>query len=311
MTPKIPEKKDAVVLESPEDVAVAARVRDYAILLKPRVMSLVVFSGVAGLYMAPGRLDVWTALSAILYIAMGAGGAGAINMWYDRDIDLEMTRTQDRPVPAGRMEPKHALWVGTALSVISVVAMTFLVNKAAAALLALTIVYYVFIYTMWLKRRTPQNIVIGGASGAFPPMIGWAAATGGVDAGALALFAIIFIWTPPHFWALALYRCGDYAKAGVPMLPVVAGVRATKKQILAYSALLAPVTLTPVFLGLSGLLYAAAAVLLDAWLLVHALRVWRDDAETQEGTAKPMFLFSIIYLFLIFVFMMLDKALNV
>lgn len=299
---------DVAALKSPEDVAAFARVRDYAVLLKPRVMSLVVFSGVAGLYMAPGELDLWTTLNAILYIALGAGGSGAVNMWYDRDIDLEMSRTKNRPVPAGRMAPGHALWMGTVLSVLSVAAMTMLVNKAAAALLALTIVYYVFIYTMWLKRRTPQNIVIGGASGAFPPMIGWAAVTGGVDVGSLALFAIIFIWTPPHFWALALYRCGDYAKAGVPMLPVVSGVRATKKQILAYSVLLVPVTLMPVYLGMAGLLYGAAAVALNGWMLRHALRVWSDESEIQETTAKPMFLYSILYLFLIFVFMMADKA---
>ncbi|OHC73819.1 MAG: protoheme IX farnesyltransferase [Rhodospirillales bacterium RIFCSPLOWO2_12_FULL_58_28] len=295
-------------MKSPEDVAAFARVRDYAVLLKPRVMSLVVFSGVAGLYMAPGKLDLWTALNAILYIAIGAGGSGAVNMWYDRDIDLEMSRTKNRPVPAGRMAPSHALWVGTVLSVLSVAAMTMLVNKAAAALLALTIVYYVFIYTMWLKRRTPQNIVIGGASGAFPPMIGWAAVTGSVDIGSIALFAIIFIWTPPHFWALALYRCSDYAKAGVPMLPVVSGVRATKKQILAYSVLLVPVTLMPVYLGMAGIFYGAAALALDGWLLRHALRVWGDESEIQEATAKPMFLYSILYLFLIFVFMMADKA---
>ena len=317
-TPEIPEENDTpieapregvVSLESAEDVAVAARVRDYAILFKPRVMSLVVFSGATGLYMAPGTLDVPTGLMAILCIAAGAGGSGAINMWYDRDIDLKMTRTKDRPIPAGRMAPTAALWTGCISSVLSVAMMAVLVNTAAAALLTLTIAYYVFIYTIWLKRRTPQNIVIGGASGAFPPMIGWAAVTGGVDPESLILFAIIFVWTPPHFWALALYRCADYARAGVPMLPVVSGVRATKIQILAYSVLLVPVTLLPVFLGMSHALYGVAAAVLDAWLLMHALRVWRDDTESVEGTARPMFLFSIIYLFLIFVFMMADKAL--
>ena len=291
---------------SPEAIAQRARLSDYALLLKPRVMSLVVFSGLAGLMMAPGTIDPLTATLAVLMIAIGAGASGAVNMWYDRDIDAFMSRTQNRPIPAGRMAPINALWTGIVLSIVSVVVMALWVNAFAAVMLAMTIAYYIFIYTMWLKRRTPQNIVIGGASGAFPPMIGWAAVTGGADLGAWILFAIIFFWTPPHFWALALFRSGDYAKAGVPMLPVVAGVRATKKQILAYSILLVPITLAPLAVGMSGWIYGAGALILDAWLLVHAMRVWRDE----EGTAaRPLFFFSILYLFLIFIFMLADKAL--
>jgi len=290
---------------SPEAVAVASRVKDYALLLKPRVMSLVVFTGVVGLALAPGAVEPWVAVAAVLWIAVGAGAAGAINMWYDRDIDQQMIRTMRRPIPAGRVAPARALGVGIVLSVVSVIAMALTVNAMAAVLLVVTIAYYVFIYTMWLKRRTPQNIVIGGAAGAFPPMIGWAAVTGGVSVESLILFAIIFMWTPPHFWALALFRCGDYAKAGVPMLPVVAGVRATKNQILAYSLLLVPITLLPVAVGMSGAVYGIAALGLGAVLLRHAVRVRRDDTDKA---ARPMFLFSILYLFLIYVFLLIDRA---
>ncbi|MCC2112300.1 MAG: heme o synthase, partial [Hyphomicrobiales bacterium] len=201
----------------------SARARDYALLMKPRVMSLVVFTGIVGLVMAPGAIDLWTATVAVLCIALGAGAAGAVNMWYDRDIDAFMARTRKRPLPDGRVAPVEALWLGIAASIISVITMTLAVNPMAGTLLAATIAYYVFIYTIWLKRRTPQNIVVGGASGAFPPMIGWAAVTGGVDWGSAILFLIIFIWTPPHFWALALYRTEDYRRVNVPMLPVVAG----------------------------------------------------------------------------------------
>ena len=305
------EKFDAsetvVAPTSPEFVAARAGggLRDYALLLKPRVMTLVVFSGFVGLMLAPGGIDGWTAVLAVACIAVGAGGAGALNMWYDRDIDMLMTRTMNRPVPAGRIGPAQALWFGVVLSAISVLVMALAVNQLAAVLLAVTIVYYVFIYTTWLKRRTPQNIVIGGASGAFPPMIGWAAVTGDVGIEALILFAIIFLWTPPHFWSLALYRSGDYARAGVPMLPVVAGVRATKKQILIYSVLLVPVTLLPSLVGMSGPFYGVSAGLLGAWLLVHGVRVWRDPTGT---TARPMFLYSILYLSLIFAALLVDRV---
>ena len=286
------------------EALVSARASDYALLLKPRVMSLVVFTGVVGLFLAPGEIAPWTAAMSVFCIALGAGAAGAINMWYDRDIDQQMTRTMNRPIPAGRMKPARALLLGIILSMISVFAMALAVNTFAAFLLSLTIAYYVFVYTIWLKRRTPLNIVVGGASGAFPPMIGWAAVTGGLGLESLALFAIIFTWTPPHFWSLALFRCGDYANAGVPMLPVVAGLRETKKQILAYSLALVPLTFAPVALGMSGLVYAAALVL-GVWLLRLAVAVWRDDTVKA---AKPMFFFSIFYLFLIFVFLLVDRV---
>lgn len=282
------------------------RLADYAIILKPNVMSLVVFTAMVGMLVAPGHIDPLTGLIAILCIAVGAGAAGAINMWYDRDIDREMARTRERPIPAGRMRPALALVFGSVLAVASVAAMAALVNALAAALLAATLVYYVFIYTMWLKRRTPQNIVIGGASGALPPVVGWAAVSGSVDAGAVALFAIIFLWTPPHSWALALFRREDYARARVPMLPVVAGEPATRLQILVYSLLLVPASLAPLVVGLAGPLYGVVALGLGVMLLRHALRVWRDDTDRS---ARPLFGFSILYLFLIFVALLTDTAL--
>ena len=229
-----------------------SEVRDYVLLLKPRVMSLVVFTAFAGLVVAPGHLHPLLATVAILCIAVGAGASGAINMWYERDIDAGMARTRNRPLPRGRIAPGDALGFGVVLAVVSVVMMGLAVNHVAAGLLALTICFYVFVYTMWLKRRTPQNIVIGGASGAFPPMIGWAAVTGQVSVESLLLFAIIFLWTPPHFWSLSLFRAGDYGKVGIPMLPVVAGKRETKRQMLLYSFVLVPVTLGPWLIGMSG-----------------------------------------------------------
>jgi len=282
------------------------RLQDYALLLKPRVMSLVVFTAACGLILAPGNIDLDTALAAIICIAVGAGASGAINMWYDQDIDRIMRRTQNRPIPAGRMHPKEALVFGSILSIGSVATMYYWVNWQAATLLALTILYYVFIYTIWLKRRTPQNIVIGGASGAFPPMIGWVAVTGDIGLGAVALFAIIFLWTPPHSWALALFRRGDYAAADVPMMPVVAGERETKRQMLRYTVLMIAATLSPVAIGMSGLVYglAAAGMGLEFWR--RCWRVWKDD-EAQEKTAKPLFLFSILYLFVIFVALLVDR----
>lgn len=286
-------------------------VADYVALLKPRVMSLVVYTGLVGLLLAPGGVHPFIAVVAVLCIAVGAGAAGAINMWYERDIDALMARTHTRPLPAGRMAPGEALGFGIVLAVGSVTVMALGVNWTAAALLALSIGFYVFIYTIWLKRRTPQNIVIGGAAGAFPPMIGWAAVTGDVSLMPLALFAIIFMWTPPHFWALALYRDGDYARAGIPMLPVVAGIRETKRQILIYTVLLLPVTLTPWFLGAAGLLYAGVAVVLGLAFLWHALRVLagggQDDVD--EPRARRMFRFSILYLFLLFTTLVADKLL--
>jgi protoheme IX farnesyltransferase len=280
--------------------------RDYAILLKPRVMSLVVFTALVGMLLAPTPVAPVTGLIAIACIALGAGASGAINMWYDRDIDGVMLRTRNRPLPAGRLRPRTALLFGTALACAAVTTMASLVNGTAAALLGLTIAYYVFVYTVWLKRRTPQNIVIGGASGAFPPMIGWAAATGHLGWGALALFVIIFLWTPPHSWALALFRKGDYDRAGVPMMPVVAGERSTRAQILAYTCVLVPATFAPIAVGISSWLYGVAAAILGGEMLRHAFLVYRDDGVRS---ARGLFLFSILYLFLIFAALLLDRAL--
>jgi protoheme IX farnesyltransferase len=282
-----------------------ACVSDYIALLKPRVMSLVVFTGLAGVTVAPGELHPLLSLVAVLCIAVSAGAAGAINMWYDRDIDAVMERTRSRPVPTGRVSADEALGFGVTLSLFSVMLMGLAVNWTAAALLALASAFYVFVYTMWLKRRTPQNIVIGGAAGAFPPMIGWAAVTGSVDLQSAVLFLIIFMWTPPHFWALALFREGDYAKAGVPMMPVVAGVESTKRQMLLYTVLLVPITLLPSFLGTAGPLYGVAAALLGLRFLQLAVRVLRDDTVRH---AKSMFGYSIVYLFALFAILMLDRA---
>src|SRR6202521_2092390 len=230
-----------------------ANIGDYVALTKPRVMSLVVFTALVGLMVAPGGIDPFAGVVALLCIAAGAGAAGALNMWYDADIDAVMARTAMRPIPSGRVSRSEALVFGLMLGMCAILALGTLLNTAAAALLALTIAFYVLVYTMWLKRRTPQNIVIGGAAGALPPLIGWAAVTGDVGWGAIALFAIIFFWTPPHFWALSLYRAGEYAAAGVPMLPVVAGARETKRQMLLYTLVLWPVTAVPWLLGLAGL----------------------------------------------------------
>ena len=298
---------------SPDGGALAAAdstIRDFVALLKPRVMSLVVFTGFVGLVMAPGSLHPVLAAIAILCIAVAAGAAGAINMWYERDVDALMARTRNRPIPAGRMDPAEALGFGIVLSIGSVTVMALAVNFAAAALLALSIGFYVFIYTIWLKRRTPQNIVIGGAAGAFPPMIGWAAVTGDVSAASVALFAIIFMWTPPHFWALALYRAGDYAKAGIPMLPVTSGHEETRRQILFYTLALLPVTVTPWLIGIVGDLYLIAAAVLGAIFLAGAIAVWREgrDANRAEAAAKRLFGYSIVYLFLLFLLMMIDRV---
>src|SRR5476649_2053120 len=251
--------------------ATPTRVRDYVDLLKPRVMSLVVFTGLIGIVIAPVHLHPFEAFLAVLAIALGSGAAGAINMWYERDLDALMERTRNRPLPAGRVAPDDALALGVLLSIFSVLLMSLATNFVAAGLLTAAILFYVFVYTVWLKRRTPQNIVIGGAAGAFPPMIGWSAATGDVSSVGIALFLLIFLWTPPHFWALALYRSDDYRRAGVPMLPVVAGPRHTKRQMLIYTLILVPVSLALTLLGAVGWIYGVTAVVLGLAFIGHAV----------------------------------------
>ena len=285
----------------------AAEVGDYLALLKPRVMSLVVFTAFVGLVLAPVPMHPVMAFTALLCIAVGAGSAGALNMWYDADIDARMTRTRGRPIPGGRILPGEALGFGLLLAVFSVVILSLLVNLAAGALLAFTIFFYVVIYTMWLKRWTPQNIVIGGAAGAFPPMIGWAAATGGVSLESFLLFLIVFFWTPPHFWALALYRTEDYARAGIPMLPVVAGEGETLRQILLYTLILAPLGVSPWLIGFAGPVYGVAAALTGAIMLGLAIRLRLDRSDRA---AKHLFAFSILYLFLLFAFLLIDRAIG-
>lgn len=302
------------VLANHHDSAVAVpvpSVGDFVQLLKPRVMSLVVFTGFVGLVIAPGTLHPLLAMVAILCIAIGSGAAGAINMWYDRDIDAIMERTAKRPIPAGRVAPEDAVVFGGLLSLFSVTLLGLATNWVAGGLLAAAILFYVFVYTVWLKRRSPHNIVIGGAAGAFPPMIGWAAVTGDVSAMPLILFAIIFFWTPPHFWALALFRSDDYGRAGVPMLPVVAGRRTTKLHMLAYTILLLPLTLSPYFIGSVGLIYTAGAALLGLKFIASAIAVWREPDAAGDRRARQMFKFSILYLFALFTLLLADFAVGV
>jgi protoheme IX farnesyltransferase len=275
-------------------------------LLKPRVISLVVFTGAVGLVVAPGHLHPVLAFAAILCIATAAGASGAINMWYDRDIDAVMRRTAKRPIPAGRIDPAGALGFGVFLAVSSVLVMFLALNTAAAAILAVSILFYVFVYTMWLKRRTPQNIVIGGAAGAFPPVIGWAAVTGSVDVLPIMLFAIVFFWTPPHFWALSLYAHGDYERAGVPMLPVVNGARTTRWHVFGYTIILVLSSLLPWLGGFTGLLYGTAASVLGLAFIVAAARVVLDKQDTagrsltNDVPARQAFKYSLVYLFALF-----------
>lgn len=276
-----------------------ASIGDYFALLKPRVMSLVVFTGFAGMWAAPGVLNIhpFLLIIAMLCLAINAGAAGAINMWYDRDIDAIMNRTKDRPLPAGRVHPDEALSFGIVLSVFSVMVMALATNWLAAGLLATANLFYVFIYTVWLKRRTPQNIVIGGAAGAFPPMIGWAAVTGDITLYPLILFAIIFMWTPPHFWALCLFANTDYKRADIPMMTVSAGARSTKIQMLIYTLLLVPLTLLPTFLGYASALYGISAAVLGAGFILSAIKVFNSD---DLKYARIMFGYSVFYLFALF-----------
>ena len=283
--------------------------RDYLALLKPRVMSLVVFSAVCGMLAAPGHIHPFLGFVAILCIAVAAGAAGALNQWYEHDIDALMKRTANRPLPTGRIERSEALAYGVALSVGAVATMGLAVGWLAAALLAASVLFYVMIYTVWLKRRTPQNIVIGGAAGAFPPLIGWAAVTHDVTALPILLFAIIVLWTPPHVWALALFMEADYAKAGVPMLPVTDGPAATRRQILLYSLVLVPVSLLPWGFGLTGWVYGAAASGLSALFVFNAVMVSRSTVTVTSDmlAEKKLFRYSLIYLFLIFAALVADK----
>jgi heme o synthase len=282
-----------------------ASVGDYFALMKPRVMSLVVFTALTGLAIAPASLHPLTALTALLCIAVGAGAAGALNMWYDADIDARMTRTARRPVPMGRVLPGEALAFGLTLAGFAVVVLGLLVNAIAAALLAFTIFFYIVVYTAWLKRSTPQNIVIGGAAGAFPPMIGWAAATGSLSLEPVLLFLIIFFWTPPHFWALSLYRTEDYIRAGVPMLPVVRGDAATRRQILLYTLILVPLGVAPWALGYAGALYGLTAAGTGAIMLALAGRVL-VERRPDEQASRHLFAFSILYLFLLFAVLLVE-----
>jgi heme o synthase len=278
---------------------------DYLELMKPRVMSLVVFTGLVGLLVAPGHLNPVIGFTALLCIAVGAGAAGALNMWYDSDIDAQMARTAGRPIPRGRVSRGEAAGFGFTLAVFSVVTLGLLVNLLAAALLAFTIFFYVAIYTVWLKRSTPQNIVIGGAAGALPPVIGWAATSGGLAVEPLVLFLIIFFWTPPHFWALSLYRIDDYVRAGIPMLPVVAGERETRRQILIYTLILAPLGVAPWPLGYAGPVYGITAAIGGAIMVALALRVRKEGAGHR--VSKQLFGFSILYLFVLFAVLLIDR----
>lgn len=284
-----------------------AQIKDYIELLKPRVMSLVVFSGLVGLMVAPGTIHPLLGCVAVLCIAIAAGGSAAVNMWYDRDIDALMTRTRRRPLPQGRIEPAAALEFGTTLIFAAVVLMALAVNWLAAALLAAAAAFYIFIYTIWLKRRTPLNIVIGGAAGAFPPLIGWVAVTGQINLPAVLLFLIIFVWTPPHFWSLALYRNDDYRRAGVPMLPVTAGPRRTKIEMLLYTLVLVPLSLTPAFTGIAGPLYLTGVSVLGAGFVLCALRVLLTDSHRP---ARQMFAYSILYLTLLFSLLLAEAAMR-
>lgn len=292
---------------------VGGTVGDYFSLMKPRVMSLVILTALVGILAAPGHIHPVLGAIALLAIAVGAGASGALNMWYDADIDARMARTAARPIPRGRISAEAAFAFGTVMSVFAVLTLGLLVNYAAGAFLAFTILFYVVVYTMWLKRRTPQNIVIGGAAGAFPPMVGWAAVTGSVSIESLLLFLIIFVWTPPHFWALALYRMRDYDRVGVPMMPNVAGPASTKKQILLYSLALAPLGIAPYFVGLGGLAYLATSTVcggIFVWYAWQLFQIAGDDRES-DAAARRLFGFSILYLFALFLVLLAEHTVRI
>jgi protoheme IX farnesyltransferase len=285
-------------------------VGDFFALLKPRVMSLVVFTGLAGIIAAPGHVHPLTAFTALLCIALAAGASGALNMAYDSDIDGVMARTATRPIPMGHVVREDAMAFGWTLSAFSVATMWLFVNWLAASLLAFTVFFYVVVYTLWLKRRTSQNIVIGGLAGALPPAIGWASVTGNLSLAPIVLVAIIFMWTPPHFWALSLWRCGDYAKAGVPMLPVVRGKTVTRRYILAYSLILAPLGVVPAFIGLGGMLYLVTSASMGFWMLLEAFATWREKDEEREPAAKRLFGVSLLYIFVPFAALIVERLLH-
>jgi protoheme IX farnesyltransferase len=283
-----------------------SRVRDYISLLKPRVMSLVVLSGLTGLVLAPGDIHPFIAFVAILAIAVGAGASGAINMWYDRDIDSIMLRTRNRPIVTGKIEPNEALYFGIGMAFFAILVMFVCVNIVAATLLLITILFYVFIYTIWLKRISPQNIVIGGAAGAFPPMIGWAAVTNNISIESISLFLLIFLWTPPHFWALALYKSDDYKKCNIPMMPVVAGSWHTKKLIILYTILTVISSFIPFYLNMVGYFYLLVSIILGIVFLHHTLMLLLD---VDNILAQKLFRFSILYLFSLLLAMIISKIL--
>ena len=286
-----------------------ASVGDFIELMKPRVMSLVIFTALVGLVIAPGHVHPVLTVTSLVCIAVGAGASGALNMWYDRDIDALMGRTVKRPIPQGRVSPPEALAFGVILSFFSVMTLGILVNWLAGALLAFTIFFYIAIYSAWLKRSTAQNIVIGGAAGALPPVVAWAAATGSLSVEPILLFAIIFFWTPPHFWALALFRSDDYARAGVPMLPVVAGLDATRLQILLYTVVLVVVALAPWPLGYFSAIYGIVSLILGGWMLALAVNVYRHRTGPEAlRAARRLFAFSILYLFALFATLLLEAV---
>ena len=288
------------------DVLYGPSVADFWQLLKPRVMSLVIFTGFVGMFMAPGGIHPLLFVISLFAIAAGAGASGAINQWYDRDIDAVMERTRGRPVPSGAVEPAEALSFGLVISTLSVLLLGLASNWLAAGLLAFTIFFYGVVYTIWLKRSTPQNIVIGGAAGALPPVIGWAAVTGGLSIEPLVLFAVIFMWTPPHFWALALFRNDDYRRAGVPMMPVVAGEAETRRQILVYAVLLAPLALVPAFIGMTSMVYGIVVAALGLNFIRLSMDLYR---RPDDVAARRLFAFSILYLFLLFLLLVIDRLL--
>ncbi len=295
------------IIQAEPHVTVAdtpATVGEFFQLMKPRVMSLVIFTGFAGMFLAPGQMHPILAAVALFAIAAGAGASGAINQWYDRDIDAVMSRTRNRPIPAGRVVPAEALALGIVISFLSVLLLSLTSNLLAGGLLAFTIFFYAVIYTVWLKRSTAQNIVIGGAAGALPPMVGWAAVTGSISIESIALFALIFVWTPPHFWALALVKNDDYKQAGVPMLPVVAGAAETRKQILIYALILAPTGLAPYALSMTTLLYPAIAAVMGIVFVGLAVSLYR---KPSDAAAWKLFKFSIFYLFILFAALIADR----